>query len=198
VVECAVVARTAGAGDTRLVAYVVGAAEADALRAHAGRSLPEYMVPSAFVPLDALPLTPNGKLDRKALPAPELAPAADRYVAPRTPVEEVLAGIWAELLHLERVGVHDSFFELGGHSLLATRLVSRIRERFNVELPLRALFEHRTVEELARVLVERESVALAGRVSEPAPGPEASPHHLLEVLDELSEEELDRLLGAQP
>ncbi|HEU4559698.1 MAG TPA: amino acid adenylation domain-containing protein, partial [Longimicrobium sp.] len=149
VVECAVVARTAGAGDTRLVAYVVGAPGADALRAHVGRSLPEYMVPSAFVFLDALPLTPNGKLDRKALPAPELASAEEKYVAPRTPVEEVLAEIWAEVLRLERVGVTESFFELGGHSLLATRVVSRVREVFGVELPLRALFEGPTVAELA-------------------------------------------------
>jgi amino acid adenylation domain-containing protein len=149
VVECAVVARTAAAGDTRLVAYVVGAAEADALRAHAGRTLPEYMVPSAFVPLDALPLTPNGKLDRKALPAPDLASAEEAYVAPRTPTEEVLAGIWAEVLRVERVGVEDSFFELGGHSLLATRVVSRVRELFGVELPLRALFEGPTVAEVA-------------------------------------------------
>ncbi|HST60364.1 MAG TPA: amino acid adenylation domain-containing protein, partial [Longimicrobium sp.] len=156
VLECAVVARTAGAGDTRLVAYVVGAAEADALRAHAGRGLPDYMVPSAFVPLDALPLTPNGKLDRKALPAPDFASAEERYVAPRTPVEEVLAEVWAELLRLERVGVDENFFQVGGHSLLATRVVSRIREVFGVELPLRALFEGPTVAELAeRVEEER-------------------------------------------
>ncbi|HST60111.1 MAG TPA: condensation domain-containing protein, partial [Longimicrobium sp.] len=148
VTDCVVVAR-ADAGETRLVAYIVGDAEAEALRAHVRRSLPEYMVPAAFVFLDALPLTPNGKLDRKALPAPELASAEDRYVAPRTPVEEVLAGIWAEVLRLERVGVEESFFDLGGHSLLATRVVSRIREVFGVELPLRALFEGPTVAELA-------------------------------------------------
>jgi amino acid adenylation domain-containing protein len=145
--DCTVVVRDDGAGDRRLVAYVVG--EADALRERLRQSLPEYMVPSAFVSLDALPLTPNGKLDRKALPAPELASAEDRYVAPRTPVEEVLAGIWAEVLRLERVGVEESFFDLGGHSLLATRVVSRIREVFAVELPLRALFEGPTVAELA-------------------------------------------------
>ncbi|HEX9939641.1 MAG TPA: AMP-binding protein, partial [Longimicrobium sp.] len=146
--DCTVVAR-ADAGEQRLVAYVVGGAEAEALRAHVRRSLPEYMLPSAFVFLDALPLTPNGKLDRKALPAPELASAEETYVAPRTPVEEVLAGIWAEVLRLERVGVEDSFFELGGHSLLATRVISRVRDVFAIELPLRALFEGPTVAELA-------------------------------------------------
>jgi amino acid adenylation domain-containing protein len=196
--EAVVVAREDGAGNRRLVAYVVGDAEMDALRAHLRQNLPEYMVPSAFVFLDALPLTPSGKLDRRALPAPELASAAERYVAPRTPTEEVLAGIWAELLRLERVGVTESFFELGGHSLLATRLVSRVRQVFGVEVPLRALFEGPTVAELARVVAERGESALAGPVAEPAPGPEASPHHLLAVMDELSEEELDRLLAAQP
>jgi amino acid adenylation domain-containing protein len=148
IADCVVVAR-ADAGETRLVAYVVGKAEAEALRAHVRRSLPEYMVPAAFVSLGALPLTPNGKLDRKALPAPELASAKETYVAPRTPVEEVLAEIWAEVLRREQVGVHDRFFNLGGHSLLAIRVVSRIRELFAVELSLRALFEGPTVAEVA-------------------------------------------------
>ncbi|HEV3050161.1 MAG TPA: condensation domain-containing protein, partial [Longimicrobium sp.] len=149
VTDCAVVAREDAPGDRRLVAYVVGEAPVEELRTHLRRSLPEHMVPAVFVPLDALPLTPNGKLDRKALPAPELAADAERYVAPRTPVEEVLAGIWAEVLRLERVGVEESFFDLGGHSLLATRVVSRVRDVFAIELPLRALFEGPTVAELA-------------------------------------------------
>ncbi|HEU4453722.1 MAG TPA: AMP-binding protein, partial [Longimicrobium sp.] len=196
--EARVTVREDQPGDKRLVAYVVGSVEVDGLRAHLRQGLPEYMVPRAIVPLDRLPLNANGKVDRKALPAPEYAADADRYVAPRTPTEEGLAGIWAEVLRLERVGVEESFFDLGGHSLLAIRVVSRVRELFGVELPLRALFEGPTVAELARVLAERGAVALAEPVPEPAPGPEASPHHLLAVIDGLSEEELDRLLGAQP
>ena len=147
--EARVLAREDRPGEKQLVAYVVGGVDTGELRAHVRRSLPEYMVPAAFVVLEALPLTPNGKVDRDALPAPELAPAEERYVAPRTPAEEVLAGIWAEVLRLERVGVHDNFFELGGHSLLATRVVSRIRAVFGVELPLRALFEGPTTAEMA-------------------------------------------------
>jgi amino acid adenylation domain-containing protein len=116
-------------------------------RQHLRERLPEYMVPAAFVVLDHMPLTPNGKVDRKRLPAPELdrQQLEKQYVGPRTVIEDVVAGIWQEALALERVGVHDNFFELGGHSLLATRLISRIRLAFNVELPLRTLFEFPTV-----------------------------------------------------
>ena len=146
--DCVVVAREDG-GEKRLVAYVAGAADAEALRASLRRGLPDYMVPGAFVFMDTLPLTPNGKLDRKALPAPDLAAAADAYVAPRTPTEEVLAGIWAETLRLDRVGARDGFFDVGGHSLLATRVVSRVRRDLGVELPLRALFEHPVLAQLA-------------------------------------------------
>ncbi|HEX8904980.1 MAG TPA: amino acid adenylation domain-containing protein, partial [Longimicrobiaceae bacterium] len=119
------------------------------LRRAAGERLPEYMVPSAFVPIARIPLTPNGKVDRRVLPAPEHAAAASAFVAPRGPVEEALAGIWAELLGVDRVGANDGFFELGGHSLLATRVASRVRDVFGVELPVRALFEAPTVAELA-------------------------------------------------
>ncbi len=109
--------------------------------------LPDYMTPAAFVLLDALPVTPNGKIDRQALPAPDwsLRALAEDYVAPRTPVEETLAGVWAQVLGLPQVGIHDNFFEIGGHSLLATRLISRLREVFQVEVPLRTLFEAPTI-----------------------------------------------------
>ncbi|MEW5931824.1 MAG: condensation domain-containing protein, partial [Gemmatimonadota bacterium] len=147
--EARVVVREDAPGEKRLVAYLVGEAGAEEVRAYLRASLPEYMVPAAFVELEALPLTPNGKLDVRALPAPEYGAGEAGYVAPRTPTEEVLAGIWAEVLHLERVGVEEGFFELGGHSLLATQVVSRARQAFEVEVPLRALFEAPTVAALA-------------------------------------------------
>ncbi|MBW3570023.1 MAG: amino acid adenylation domain-containing protein, partial [Gemmatimonadetes bacterium] len=149
VAECAVVVREDVPGEKRLVAYVVGQAGAEELRAHLRASLPDYMVPAAFVALDALPLNANGKVDRRALPVPDFAAAEEAYVAPRTLVEEVLAAIWAEVLRVDRVGVDDDFFASGGHSLLATRVVSRVRDVFGVELPLRALFEGPTLAELA-------------------------------------------------
>ncbi|HVH11654.1 MAG TPA: condensation domain-containing protein, partial [Longimicrobium sp.] len=152
--ECAAIVREDVPGEKRIVAYVVGDADGDALRAHLRQRLPEYMVPSAFVPLDALPLSPNGKLARRALPAPAFDAAGEAYVAPRTAAEEVLAGIWAEVLRVERVGIRDRFFELGGHSLLATRVVARVREVFGIELPLRAVFEGPTVAELAERVEE--------------------------------------------
>jgi amino acid adenylation domain-containing protein len=155
VAECVIVAREDVPGDRRLVAYVVGNVEAEALRAHLRESLPEYMVPGAFVALEALPLTPNGKLDRKALPAPEFASAEDRYVAPRTPVEEVLAGIWAEVLRRERVGVHDSFFDLGGHSLLIMRLLADIQDTFDLEISIRTVFSMPTLEAMAGEIERR-------------------------------------------
>jgi amino acid adenylation domain-containing protein len=152
--DAVVVARGDGAGGKRLVGYVVPAAGREApgaaeLRAHLKAHLPEYMVPSAFAALDALPLTSNGKADRKALPEPDAAPGAEAYVGPRTPAEETLAAIWAETLRVERVGVEDDFFALGGHSLVATRVISRVREAFGAEVPLRALFEAPTVAGLA-------------------------------------------------
>ncbi|HEX2188606.1 MAG TPA: amino acid adenylation domain-containing protein, partial [Longimicrobiaceae bacterium] len=147
--EAVAVVREDAPGDRRLVAYVTGEAATPAeLRAHLRERLPEHMVPGAFVALERLPLTANGKVDRRALPAPELG-AAGAYVAPRTATEEVLAGIFAEVLGAARVGAEDGFFELGGHSLLAMRAVSRVRQALGTELPLRALFEAPTVAALA-------------------------------------------------
>jgi acyl carrier protein len=122
--------------------------ESTELRAYLKDKLPDYMVPSAFVLMDALPLTPNGKLDRARLPKPELTHRGE-HVAPRTPVEERLSRIWADLLRLDRVGAEDNFFDLGGHSLLATQVVSRIAEAFRIALPCRALFERPTLAELS-------------------------------------------------
>jgi acyl-coenzyme A synthetase/AMP-(fatty) acid ligase/acyl carrier protein len=141
-----------------LVAYVVldsgVTAEVAELRQHLRGRLPDYMVPSAYVRLDALPLMPHGKLDRKALPAPESGAYVERgYEAPQGEVEERLAAIWAELLGVERVGRHDNFFELGGHSLMAMQLVSRLRETVKVEVPLRVLFEARDVAQLAEQII---------------------------------------------
>jgi acyl-coenzyme A synthetase/AMP-(fatty) acid ligase/acyl carrier protein len=162
--QAVVVAREDGPGDKRLAAYVVAADEAavdaEGLRAHLQRSLPEYMVPSAFVELEVLPLTPNGKIDRRALPAPgDDAVIREAYVAPRTPTEEILAGIWCEVLKLDRVGVHDDFFELGGHSLQAVLVIARVRQAFQIELPLRVLFDAPTVSEISAQLAQRQAAA---------------------------------------
>ncbi|MEG4277791.1 amino acid adenylation domain-containing protein [Microcoleus sp. MON1_C1] len=124
------------------------------LQAYLAEKLPEYMVPSAFVVLESLPVTPNGKVDRLALPAPEPIKLewAGGYVAPQTSIEEVLVKIWVEVLGIKRVGIRDNFFELGGHSLLATQLVSRVRDAFAVELPLRRVFEAPTIAELSKIV----------------------------------------------
>ena len=161
-------------GDQRLVAYVVPTNDerrktkdepdpsivhrpssfVQELRDHLQQRLPDYMIPSAFVFLDAFPLTPSGKIDQRALPAADQVATAHRYVAPRTPVEALLAEIWAEVLGVAQVGIHDNFFALGGHSLLATQVIARIHEMFEVELRLRILFEQPTVLELAVLLEE--------------------------------------------
>ncbi|WP_405783771.1 amino acid adenylation domain-containing protein [Streptomyces sp. NBC_00859] len=150
--RAAVTAATTPDGATRLVAYVTpatggNAPAVDKLRTHVADRLPEYMVPSAFVVLERFPLTPNGKLDRAALPEPELTTAASR--PPRTPQEESLCELFAEVLGLEKVGIDDSFFDLGGHSLLATRLARKILVRLEVEIPIRSLFEFPTVSDLS-------------------------------------------------
>jgi nonribosomal peptide synthetase DhbF len=153
--QAAVVVREDGGGGRRLVGYVVPvghSADPAALRSALSDLLPDYMVPSAVVVLERLPLTPNGKLDRRALPAPDVTPTQTRR-APRTPQEEVLCGIFADVLGVERVGIDDNFFELGGHSLLAIRLISRVRSSLDAEISIRSLFEAPTVEALAKRLV---------------------------------------------
>jgi amino acid adenylation domain-containing protein len=150
--QCAVLVWQDGSENKRLVAYVVKVAgtalDAGIIRQQLKERLPAFMVPSDFIFLDHLPLTANGKLDRAALPVPERSIAADSYRAARTPIEEILCDMFAEVLHRERVSIDDNFFELGGHSLLATRLVSRIRTTLGAELPMRTIFEFPSVETL--------------------------------------------------
>ncbi|HEX2080196.1 MAG TPA: amino acid adenylation domain-containing protein, partial [Longimicrobium sp.] len=181
-------------GDPRLVGYVVPEEEREApspaeLRGFLAGRLPEHMVPAAFVALERLPLTPTGKIDRRALPAPE-RPESTTTVAPRTPTEELLSGIWAEVLGLERVGAEENFFALGGHSLVATQAVSRVRQTFGVDLPLRALFEAPTVAALAERIegLRRTGATVVppiGRVPRGGPLPLSFAQQRLWVMDRL-------------
>ncbi|MCA1370153.1 amino acid adenylation domain-containing protein, partial [Bradyrhizobium sp. BRP14] len=214
--DAVVVAREDRAGQMRLVAYVVYARQdadeaanegeagpggedpgalAAALRAHLGARLPDYMVPSAFVRLDVLPLTANGKLDRKALPAPaDDAYARRSYEAPRGEIETALAGIWAELLGLERVGRHDHFFELGGHSLLAVQLMERLR-RLSLGVEVRTLFARPVLCDLAASLGSHREVAVPANLIDERTSA-ITPAML--PLVELSQEEIDRVMATVP
>jgi len=155
-------------GDQRLVAYVVRAdgrsVDVEELRQLCKTRLAPYMVPSAFVQLDVFPTTPNRKLDRRALPAPDgLRPDLERsYAEPETPVEELVASIWREVLAVDRVGVDDDFFDLGGHSLLALKMLARVQQGLGVDLPITTVFDHSTVRELAALVAE----ALLGEASD--------------------------------
>jgi non-ribosomal peptide synthetase component F len=168
VAEAVVVVRKHGEEKT-LVGYVVADSSLDTqtVRQQLAQRLPSYLVPAAIVTLPALPLTANGKLDRAALPAPEFS-SVSRWRAPRTPQEEIVCGLFAEVLHRERVGIADNFFELGGHSLLATRVVSLVRATLGVELPLRSLFESPTVAQLSQRLRETTATRLPLR-AQPRP-----------------------------
>ncbi len=189
--DVVVIVREDVPGDKRLVAYLVMeegvTANVGEIRGYLREHLPEYMVPSAFVILDAMPLTPNGKVDRKALPAPKLdrAELGQEYVAPRTPTEEKLVEIVAEILHLDKVGVYDNFFELGGHSLLATQFMTKLRTAFQVDLPLRSIFESPTVADLAKIIDEtkQSKAEELDKVSE-----------ALKMIKELSPEDIKALL----
>jgi amino acid adenylation domain-containing protein len=165
-------------GAKRLVAFVVPQTAHEVpqdLRDFLGGKLPRYMVPDVYVEIDALPLTANGKVDRRALVVPEQAAeeAGPPYEAPRTPVEEVVAEVWADMLKVERVGVHDNFFALGGDSLMAMRAVVHLRKALGTELPIRVLFDGQTLEDTARVVED----------------------HLLAEIEDLSEEEAQALLA---
>ncbi len=159
IAQAAVIAREDTAGDKRLVAYLVAGKDEQGqptvidpreLRQRLAVRLPEHMVPSAFVVLEALPLTSNGKLDRRALPAPEGSGLAAGYIAPSTPEEILLCELVAELLGLERIGLAENFFHLGGHSLVATRLAAQIHSRLDRDLPIRTIFEHPVLQDLAK------------------------------------------------
>lgn len=182
VAQTLVMARGDGAGGKRLVAYLVreaGAAESDpgfldGLRQHLSAALPNTMMPGAFVLLDAMPLGRNGKIDRKVLPEPDMSTQGNRdFLPPQNPTQEILAGIWKEVLGLDRVGIRDNFFERGGHSLLAVQVLSRIRQCFGLEIPLRRVFEAATIEALEQVVEEV----------------------LTEQLENLSDEEAEALLA---
>jgi amino acid adenylation domain-containing protein len=161
--DAVVVAREDVPGEKYLAAYLVVITERrianTELRAFLSKHLPEYMIPSAFVTLESLPLTSNGKVNRKALPAPDAGTLTEGYIAPRTTTEELLAGIFARILRVERVGATDDFFALGGHSLVAAQVITRVREAYSVDLPLRELFENSSVSALAAQIDELVAVA---------------------------------------
>ncbi|WP_338861828.1 non-ribosomal peptide synthase/polyketide synthase (plasmid) [Mycetohabitans rhizoxinica] len=197
-VRDAVVVATGEGSDKRLVAYVQAEADeplASTLRAHVSARLPEYMVPNAFVRLDAFPLTPNGKLDRRALPAPDDAALAHQaYEVPQGELETTLAAIWAELLGVERVGRHDSFFALGGHSLLAVRLIERLRRR-GLSMSVRALFEASTLSALAQTLGQRRDVVVPPNAI--TPDTAAITPSMLPLI-ELTQADIDKIVEQVP
>ena len=155
------------AGDKRLVAYLVGTdlPETAALRSKLAESLPEYMLPAHFIPLEQLPLTPNGKIDRKALPAPDMTRSQSGYVAPRSELEKIISQIWMDVLRLDKVSVNDNFFDLGGHSLLVARVHARLREQLQRDLKMVTLFQYPTISALASYLNGAETEGSAGTIS---------------------------------
>jgi amino acid adenylation domain-containing protein len=190
--EAVVIAREDRPGDRRLVAYVVSRGlegpSSNELRSHLRQKLPEYMLPSAYVVMDKLPLTANGKVDRRALPAPDLTRLrleANR-VAPRTPVEEILVGIWSQVLGIGEIGINDNFFsDLGGHSLVATQLVSRVRQTFEVDLTLRSLFEAPTIAGMTEAMLGQPEHRVKAETTA----------QLLLMMNQLSEEEVETMLS---
>jgi amino acid adenylation domain-containing protein len=198
--EAVVMAREGAGGEPRLVAYVVTqdglTLDVSELRRALGEKLPQPMIPSAFVAMEALPVTPNGKLDRRALPEPDQSrpELAREYVAPRNEVERHIASLWENILQVEKVGLHDNFFDLGGHSLLATRVVSALRDEFHIELPLRNLFETPTVEGLSQTVMRCQTEQQGQPHETISRSVSGNEEMLLEKLDQLSDEEVDLLL----
>ncbi|MEG3918368.1 amino acid adenylation domain-containing protein [Microcoleus sp. T3_A4] len=193
IAQAVVVAREDEMAQKRLVAYLISdqkqAPTHKEIRNFLTSKLPEYMVPSAFVILKSLPLTSNGKVDRRALPAPDaMRPElTGNFVAPRTNIEEVLAAIWAEVLKIEKVGIYDNFFELGGHSLLATQVISRVRQAFQVELPLHRLFESATVADFAVAIAQKQAEQTDNEILA----------QVLADLEQLSEAQIQEILAQQ-
>jgi acyl carrier protein len=191
--EAAVVGREYRPGEQTLVAYVVpsvsAALTASDLRSFLKPRLSDYMIPSAFVVLDRLPLLPNGKIDRRALPAPSGSrPLLDSpFAAPRDSIEKELAKIWAQVLSLDEVGIHDDFFELGGHSLAAAGVVWQVIKKFRLEIPLSLLFQSPTIAEMARVIAKHEGCNLK----------EQDLDRLLSELETLTDEQAQRSLDAE-
>jgi acyl carrier protein len=151
--QCSVVVREDGHGYKQMVGYVAGEVEGTELLSELRKKVPEYMVPSAIVVLERLPLTQNGKVDRRKLPLPEDdGNRRGEYAAPRNGIEQVLAGIWGDLLELKQIGIYDNFFEIGGHSLLITRMAAIIKKRYQLVLPVKTIFGCRNIAELAKYI----------------------------------------------
>jgi acyl carrier protein len=189
----AVIVQDEDSGDKRLMAYVVSTREAhptvSELREFLAAKLPAYMVPSTFVMIETLPLTPNGKIDRQSLPRlDQERPALDAiFAAPRSPLEESVAGVWRDLLKLDRVGIHDNFFELGGHSLTGAKLISNLRRSLDIDLNLIDVFQSPTVARLAELIYQRQTEAAA---DDELAG-------LLAELENLSDEEAQQRLAEE-
>ncbi len=189
--ESVVIATNAGSGDRRLVCYLVlredQALSTSEIRNYLLKKLPEYMAPSIYIQLEAMPVTPNGKIDRSALPSPnrDRIEGDNPFVAPRTPHEAKLTEIWSEVLGVEKVGVHDNFFELGGHSLLMIQAVARIRELFNVEIPIQTFFQGPTVADLATAVVQTQA---SNKNSDEI-------DYILNLLEQSSQDELESMLA---
>src|SRR5262245_19536953 len=195
--QAAVTVREDVAGDKRIVAYVVSRNKeapinASALGAYLRSKLPEYMTPTAYVPLTEIPRTTSGKLDRKSLPKPEITAPEQTFVEPESRNEKILARIWCDVLKLEPIGAYDNFFHLGGHSLLATQVVTRVRAEFGFDLPLQQFFANPTIVQLASYIEQNSSHQGTEKIVRQLAA--EAPEDLLSRLDELTDEEVNRLL----